>query len=129
MEGSLKLNYQNSICHIIDEDLCESDVLPETVGQYTGLVDSLLNKAFEGDVIQLESKKGVTFTYVIKWDKKRARFALYDVKAKENSRQYGRPAESCIGFEQIKDLDRGLWEGTRIIGNIYDNPELLKPEE
>lgn len=37
-------------------DYCQYEVIPKTVGQYTGLTDSEGNKIFEGDVIKYADK-------------------------------------------------------------------------
>ena len=78
------------------------DVIPETVGQYTGLNDKNGRKIFEGDIVKHDNK-----IYVIKYLEKYARFAP------TNSHS----VFMVCAFEQLE-----------IIGNIHDNPELLKEE-
>ena len=74
----------------------------KTVGQYTGLNDKNGNKIFEGDIVKHDNK-----IYVIKYLEKYARFAP------TNSHS----VFMVCAFEQLE-----------IIGNIHDNPELLKGE-
>lgn len=75
-------------------------VLDETIGQYTGLTDKNGKRIFEGDIV-----KHYNAVYEISYITKYARFA-------------GRNS-SCI-FAGIP------FGNTEVIGNIYDNPELLK---
>ena len=101
--------------HIIiisdDEDIdglwCE--VIPETVGQYTGLTDKNGRKIFEGDIVEGNSEY---FTYTHPYGK-----VVYD------GGQY------LISFDDVlEDIEcLGAWANdVEIIGNIYDNPELLE---
>lgn len=74
-------------------------VVPETVGQYTGLTDKNGTKIFEGDIVEYEGKR-----YSINYLPHYARFSA----VKPNT-------EFCVFAYQ-----RG-----EVIGNIYDNPELI----
>lgn len=87
------------------------EVIPETVGQYTGLTDKNGKKIFEGDIVDVE----------------------YDI-------QYVGVASDRIGLFVVVFADGcfmkqkqggGLFhfissDKCKVIGNIYDNPELLK---
>ena len=84
-------------------------VLPETVGQYTGLTDKNGRKIFEGDIVEGNSEY---FTYTHPYGK-----VVYD------GGQY------LISFDDVlEDIEcLGAWANdVEIIGNIYDNPELLE---
>lgn len=74
-------------------------VVPETVGQYTGLTDKNGTKIFEGDIVEYEGKR-----YSINYLPHYARFSA----VKPNT-------VFCVFAYQ-----RG-----EVIGNIYDNPELI----
>ena len=83
-------------------------VIPETVGQYIGLYDKNSKKIFEGDII-----KGK----VHEMNGYRVRRGVVEYHG--------------VGF--IMNLDPNSWYDQKnisfdceIIGNIYDNPELLK---
>lgn len=78
-------------------------VLPETVGQYTGIDDMEGEKIFEGDVFKIGAEDNI---YTVKFDY--GCFLAY-----EDDVQVGILAEIATMF--IKK-----------IGNIHDNPELLK---
>ena len=75
------------------------EVDPSTVGQYTGLKDKNGKMIFEGDILSLRAGR----PHVVRF--KNGAFILEDSAI---------PMSFAIKFE--------------IIGNIYDNPELLKEE-
>lgn len=77
---------------------------PETVGQYTGLKDINGNRIFEGDILAHEDKS-VKFG-VVEFDEE---YAIFDMEV------------GGIPFV-FSDIDTEEYE---IIGNIYDNPELI----
>ena len=82
------------------------NIAPETVCQYIGLSDKNKKKIFEGDVVRTKSGVG----YINYGD---GCFAVQDIKSKNN------PAIDIV-------LNEGKIE---IIGNIFDNPELLEVAE
>lgn len=82
------------------------EVIPETVGQYTGLTDKNGKKIFEGDIVNLHLPYK-TKACVIEWED--YGFIIRDI----NDAYYTYP---LVGFD------------IEVIGNIYDNPELLWEE-
>ena len=85
------------------------EVFPETVCQFTGLCDKNGRKIFEGDIVEGNSEY---FTYTHPYGK-----VVYD------GGQY------LISFDDVlEDIEcLGAWANdVEIIGNIYDNPELLE---
>ena len=78
---------------------------PDTVGQFTGLTDRNGTKIFEGDIVQHED----VVSYIV-WNPDNLRF---EFAYKGNFR------------ESIRAKLATVW-GIEIIGNIYDNPELLE---
>ena len=78
-----------------------ADVLPETVGQFTGLTDKNGKKIFEGDIIKIGNK---------------TRYVFFGVCCYRHT-NYG---------EYAVDLTVKDGNNCEIIGNIHDNPELLK---
>lgn len=91
----------------------EVEVIPETVGQYTGLTDKNGTKIFEGDIVKCISRFDVKNMVVIF---ETAEFHLVDCQRYKNYTE-------CCGYKYFGALE------TEVIGNIYDNPELLRGEE
>ena len=80
-------------------------VKPETVGQYTGLTDKNGTKIFEGDIIG-----GKAGTFEIRWRGYVSCFTIY---------------KKDVPYP-LAPVEKGIVRGYEVIGNIYDNPELLE---
>lgn len=84
------------------------EVITETVRQYTGFADKNGTKIFDGDIISFFNGEDNT-NYEISW----------------NNNQY-----VVSNNDDEKDvLDDFVCENSIVIGNIYDNPELLEVSE
>ena len=114
--------FEEERCYIIedlflcDEYACTGAenqmVIPETIGQYTGLTDKNGTKIFEDDIVKVTDDNGETnlcscgIGYVLFYD------------------------GSWYIDEEVND---GLYDVSKIyyievIGNIHDNPELLRSD-
>lgn len=104
------LHIRTPFPHIHSEiDYSRVKIDPHTVGQFTGRHDKNGKEIYEGDIVVIG---GVIKGYV----RYNARYWRYEIAAEdeplENERiSSGRPEECWM-----------------VIGNIYDNPELLKTE-
>lgn len=86
-------------------------VIPETVGQYTGIEDKNGNKIFEGDIVK--------YSNILFSDKD----IIGEIKYRNGSFDF------CDGSDDSSVAPLGfVFDDIEIIGNIYDNPELLRGE-
>ena len=95
-------------------------VKSETVGQYTGLTDKNGTRIFEGDILGcLERSEYFRYLNNVRFE------VFYDrVDACFSVERYVNGNYECTRKLSTYDLSRQL----EVIGNIHDNPELLKGE-
>ena len=92
-------------------------IIPKTVGQYTGLKDKNGKEIFEGDIVQ-----GIAYASQwrdnIVWIEEIASFGL----------QHGYATAAWENCSILKRATKGMnaESAAEIIGNIYENPELLE---
>jgi uncharacterized phage protein (TIGR01671 family) len=91
--------------HPMDGSLVGKEVYLGTVGQFTGLTDKNDTKIFEGDIIQ-NTTEGKTS--VVQWFSEHSAFMLW-----------------CKSENHVYWLYDNDFHNIEVIGNIYDNPELL----
>jgi hypothetical protein len=92
------------------------EVLPETVGMWTGLTDKKGKKIFEGDIVEAWSD-GYKHTGAIKWRLEgQPAIIIY-------------PAFANQGFWKLHGNSKRCDDGVTVISNIHDNPELIKEGE
>ena len=142
----LSPNEFNAIPHIVYIDYLNeygdigeisTPVIPETVGQYTGLTDKNGVRIFEGDIFKFDDEVwessytscgteydsfAVENYGVVGFDEDIARFDFIKYKFSENSVEADLHENHTIDFSEfVCELE--------VIGNIHDNPELLEGGE
>lgn len=101
-EGNLYVNPDGNIA-IITQDGRYGQVDPETVGQYTGMIDKNDVKTFDGDIILLHDKTLFVIEYAT---------PEFNLRHLNNSMRMSANAGSIRLFGEV-------------VGNIHDNPELM----
>ena len=107
-------------------------VLPETIGQYTGLTDKNGKKVFEGDIVKTQPFYDKPYS-----DKRKAKqfigVVTYKVSTFKGNRFYSSQdysAEWGLKFnEDFGKFTHYSWDelwNCEVIGNIHDNKELLE---
>lgn len=100
---------------IIGDGVDGYQVKPKTVGEYTGLTDKKGKKIFEGDIIKYRHH-AIDEKVVIRYGAPENRYNMYGWYLDDNR---GNTAFRLNEYF-IKDYN------CQVIGNIHDNPELLK---
>lgn len=117
-----KQEMDNEIDHISwleDELYCIGDGITYMVSaedlvlmQSTGLKDKNGKEIFDGDVFEIEDEGEVLGNVKLTWDKERAVFMIEGISV-----------DVIVPFHEIvSDEDYSY----RVVGNIYENPELLE---
>lgn len=114
VEGYYLKRRESTLIYDVVQEGCGNFVDPASVGQYVNRTDKNGKKIFEGDVVQFYKEiNGETFQgkYVVYYEDAYCAFMLRDIEQK--SYPIDLPVEKqCMDYE--------------VIGNVYDNPELLE---
>lgn len=108
-------HHKNDVCIFEQGGNKGEQVKPETIGQYTGLVDRNGREIYEGDFINYD---GSTWGGVVQWHPN-GYFFIND--------SYGKKYPRCDSYRSLGDMLDG--RPLVVVGNIYDNKELLKREQ
>lgn len=93
------------------------EVIPETIGQYTGLTDKNGRRIFEGDIVKTK-KYGKIIGHSNVRD--------FDIFVVIYEPAMFRLENTHRAFNLVGKCGKGI--DYEVVGNIYDNPELLKGE-
>ncbi len=89
-------------CDVAYSSHCQIEVLPETVGQYTGHTDIGKDKIFDGDRVIINEDFDEVFT--VEWDEDTARFVIEGNGV-------------CYDFEDVMDYQ------IQVVGNKWQEVE------
>lgn len=107
--------YTGQLIHSGLYDIAERfEVDPSTICWCTGLKDKNGKLIWENDIIECKDGKH-NFQTQIEWDAYCAGFIFQDTET------------SAVGLDTI--TANGLYSESKVIGNIFDNPELIESEE
>lgn len=92
--------------HVITDGLLDiNGVVPETIGQFTGLYDKNGKPIYEGDIFDLRE-----FRIKVVYEVDMGRFVL----------------RTDVEKSWMLPLDKAFCSHYAIVGNIHDNPEMMK---
>lgn len=108
--------YTHDRHRIIFEDkegyYCEEEVVPETVGQFTGLKDKNGTKIYEGDIVKIDNGFHKIETGQVEWINCQANYLI-------TWTEIGCKCSETFGNNEFTK------DHFEVIGNIYKNSELL----
>ena len=119
--GDLHLKCNHPHIHVDSRSKYWIDI--DTIGQFTGLYDKNGKEIYEGDIVKwtfffyIGSEVQKDLVGIIKWYQGGFIFDVIKHDIEE------------AGFYGISDLSTDTESDCEIIGNIYDNPELMKGRE
>ena len=94
-------------------DYMVAEVIPETVGQFTGLTDDKDKKIFEGDIVK-------------HFDNSEENYDIGEIYYDAKLLMWRRTTQGCFHKSLINSYKLSSDCIYEVIGNIHDNPELLK---
>lgn len=94
-----------------DTEFTGHRIKPRTLGQYSGLTDKDGKKIFEGDIVKYNHSEYIKPLLQVEWVTKYASYAFVD--------KWDFDQDHFFNETDCKD-------NIEIIGNIHDNPSLLK---
>lgn len=116
IEGSY-IEYTNihndKVIRIVSKSGYQNEVYIDTIGQFTGLHDKNGKEIYEGDIVQMHIENG-NILLVVTWNLEVGAWLL--------------KLKGC-NIEGVRTLGEWLRDSSsviQVVGNIYDNPELLE---
>ena len=100
-------------------------VNPETICEYTGLTDKNGTKVFENDIVKIGAYFNNNFitedNYICKYSEETASFRFYYIIPKD----IDKVNKYAILSDGVSITDLGMGFTLEVIGNIFDNKELI----
>ena len=126
------LDYNDPIPVIYDEEV-HFPVYSETIGQYTGVKDSNGVEIYEDDILKVTTPEEYTPNYdcaggIVDYDIKEGSVQLGVVSFNFGTFEYNESKALKGGSESLYNIPLSFLKNTEVVGNIHDNPELIKGE-
>ena len=121
--GDLR-HHKDDVCIFEQGGTKGEQVKRDTIGQFVGRKDKKGKEIYEGDIMYVEFSDGSHDHVLVGWNEKQLCWGCM------HSNEYQSIAEG-FDFAEFKDyILLAFLKGAlicEVVGNIYDNPELLKP--
>ena len=104
--------------------LASYEVIPESVGQYTGMKDKNGRKIFEGDIVRCQKRFDRPYS-----DKRKSKRHIGVVKYQVRGSHFDYAAEWIVEVEDYGKFVHGAWGDfydCEVIGNVFENADLLE---
>lgn len=99
-------------------------VIPESVGEWTGLVDNNGRKIFEGDIVRCQERFDRPYS-----DKRKSKRHIGVVKYQVRGSHFDYAAEWIVEVEDYGKFVHGAWGDfydCEVIGTVFENADLLE---
>lgn len=116
-------NFGPSGCWSLIEDAYDAELqLADSYDlmQYTGLHDKNGREVYEGDILKVTSEDGESYVATVKWFGKED-YPAFDLEGIPTSWSYDANALATIFQEGVETCE--------VIGNTFENPELLEGKQ
>ena len=99
-------------------------VVPESVGEWTGLIDNNGRKIFEGDIVRCQKRFDRPYS-----DKRKSKRHIGIVKYQVRGSHFDYAAEWIVEVEDYGKFVHGAWGDfydCEVIGTVFENADLLE---
>ena len=120
MEVYLKIIHKKTYYIVDNEEGSGREVLEKTIGQYTGLKDKNGKEIYEGDIVKRHE-------HFVESEHCHVMSSIGQIKFLDGSFGFYKEKGNMYLFNSLHDeLEYEELNHYEIIGNIYDNPDLLE---